>query len=184
MSRNSESPATPTGTNARRVEQLRNRKGWNAAQLGEALAEHGVPWDRFTVRALENGKRQNVTVTEALALALVLDVAPVYLMVPLDDDVPFQVAPERLEPSGQVREWLRGHAVMPGQDARTYRSEVAVGELPGAYRAGERSKEQLAHQRRVHERLAAAGPEGTSETALEDMKRLDSEPWEDDDAGR
>jgi transcriptional regulator with XRE-family HTH domain len=116
------------GVVAQRVKELRRRKGWTAAQLGEALTKEGVQWDRFAVASLESGKRQNVSLVEMLALALVLDVAPVHLIVPLDE-VPYQITQRRTEPAIEVRAWVRGQLPLPGTDARIYLSEVAMADL-------------------------------------------------------
>lgn len=107
--------AVPVPTIAQRVKALRQRKGWSAEELGNALKAKGVKWDRFTVANLENGKRQNVTVVELLALALVLDVAPVNLLVPLDSE-PYQVTPDGTEAqnSADVWLWMRGQCPLPG----------------------------------------------------------------------
>lgn len=131
---------TPVRTIAARVEELRKRKGWNPAELGAELKSVGIRWDRFTVRNLENGKRQNVTVDELLALSRVLDVAPVHLLVPLESETPYQVTPGGEGPRGEkappevrdaerVRMWVRGEAPLPSTDLRTFRTEVPLNEL-------------------------------------------------------
>ncbi|MFF7690564.1 helix-turn-helix domain-containing protein [Streptomyces syringium] len=127
MSRHQKS-AGPVPTIALRVKELRGRRGWTAAQLGEALGKHGVRWDRFAVANLENGKRQNVTVQELIALALALDVAPVNLLVPLDDR-PYQLTPTRAEGADTVRAWVRGEEPLPGTDERTFMGEVSTKDL-------------------------------------------------------
>ena len=45
-----------------------------------------MDWTRIVVTKLETGRRQSVSVEELLALAYVLNVAPVHLLVPWDDD--------------------------------------------------------------------------------------------------
>lgn len=119
---------TPLQTIARRVKELRGARGWNAAQLGEAVSKHGLRWDRFTVASLENGKRQNVTVHELFALALTLDVAPINLLVPLDDE-PYQITQTRTEDASTVRAWVRGEAALPGMDERTFLAEAPLCDL-------------------------------------------------------
>jgi transcriptional regulator with XRE-family HTH domain len=119
---------TPVATIASRVKELRGRRGWTAADLGAALTRRGIKWDRFTVAGLESGKRQNVTVSELLALALVLDVAPVNLLVPVTT-VPFEVTPARVEPADDVRAWFRGEHPLPGVDERTFYTEVSMDDL-------------------------------------------------------
>jgi transcriptional regulator with XRE-family HTH domain len=119
---------TPVITIAQRVKELRGRRGWTAADLGTALHKHGVQWDRFTVASLENGKRQNVTVKELLALALALDVAPVNLLVPLDNRA-YLLPGNRTEDSDDVRAWFRGKVPLPGVDERTFLAEASVRDL-------------------------------------------------------
>lgn len=120
---------TPTQTVAARVRELRKRHGWSASQLAERLAAVGLPWDRFTVQNLENGRRQNVTLDESLALAFVLDVAPVHLIVPITDGQRFfAVTPEDATPADEAREWIRGRSPLPPQDPRVYFSEVPASE--------------------------------------------------------
>ncbi|MGA5599872.1 helix-turn-helix domain-containing protein [Streptomyces griseoincarnatus] len=124
-------PVGPVPTIAQRVNVLRRRKGWSADDLGNALKAEGVKWDRFTTASLEKGKRQNVTVTELLALAKVLDVAPTNLLVPLDDE-PYLVTPEYAESADRVREWVRGTKPLPGTSAeaqRTFYAEVAMADI-------------------------------------------------------
>lgn len=108
-----------------RVRQVRRRKGWTAERLGEEMAKVGLPWNRSVMANLESGRRRYVTVDELLALAYVLDVAPIHLLVPIDDEAaPYAVLPQRSEPAGVVRSWVRGLAQLPGQDGRVYSSEV------------------------------------------------------------
>lgn len=129
-----ESAAGPVATIAQRVKELRGRRGWTAAQLGKALEKHDIRWDRFTVANLENGKRQNVTVQELFALALVLDVSPTNLIVPLDDRM-YEVTPTRAESADMVRSWVRGEEPLPGTDERTYRAEVSLSDMRRAHAA-------------------------------------------------
>lgn len=125
----SPSPQGPTEVIARRVTELRQRKGMTRQELGERLTERtGVDWNRFTVSSLENGKRQNVTVVELLALARVLDVAPINLLVPLEN-VDFQVTPNEAVSTTSARDWIRGFIPLPGTDRRIFRSEIPLDEL-------------------------------------------------------
>ncbi|MEU3945433.1 helix-turn-helix domain-containing protein [Streptomyces sp. NPDC029526] len=127
----STAPVGPTAVIARRVRELRRRHGWTAADLGIRLSERGMKWDRFTVANLENGRRQNVTVVELLALAAVLDVAPVNLLVPLGSE-PYQVTPDRTEDADSVRAWVRGEQPLLGADpaaVRTFYAEAPLEDL-------------------------------------------------------
>lgn len=111
-----------------RVKELRGRKGWSGADLGEQLSKLGVPWNRSVVANFESGRRPAVSVQELLALALVLDVAPVNLLVPLHSE-PYQVTPKGTDPQNalDVWSWMRGERPLPGASeasARLYFAEA------------------------------------------------------------
>lgn len=120
-----------------RVKELRGRKGWSGAELGEKLAALGVPWNRSVVANFESGRRPAVSVQELLALAVVLDVAPVNLLVPLDSE-PYRVTPAGTEPhsSGEVWRWMRGQQPLEGTSAAGAR--VYFAETPALVGRGER----------------------------------------------
>lgn len=124
--------ADPVSVIARRVRQMRARQEMTAQQLADRLKEAGVPWDRATVTKLETGRRQNVTVTELLGLAFVLNVAPVHLLVPLEDR-PYHVTPTRTEDARDVRAWVRGRSPLPGTDRRIFQTEVPLAEVEQQY---------------------------------------------------
>ncbi|QQM42827.1 helix-turn-helix domain-containing protein [Streptomyces liliifuscus] len=120
-----------------RVKELRGRKGWSGADLGKELSALGVPWNRSVVANFESGRRPAVSVQELLALALVLDVSPNSLLVPLYSE-PYQVTPEGTEPqnSGDVWMWMRGQQPLPGTSAAGTRLYFA--EVPTQVGRGER----------------------------------------------
>lgn len=122
----------PVTTVADRVREVRMRHRLTAQDLAERLQGLGLPWERTTVVKLENKRRQTLTVTELMALAVALDVAPVNLLVPLDDR-PYQVTPNRTESSDAVRAWVRGEQPLPGTDERTYRTEVSLTDMHRAH---------------------------------------------------
>lgn len=120
---------SPTATIAKRVREVRERRGLTAAQLAERLAEQGVPWERSTVAKLENGKRQNLTLTEWLALSVVLNVAPVHLLLPIAADADaYQVTPERTNRVDHVRGWVRGYWPLPGANVIEHQGEMPEAE--------------------------------------------------------
>jgi transcriptional regulator with XRE-family HTH domain len=179
--------ARPVEHVARRVRELRRRRGLTAAQLAERLRQVGLDWDRSIVANLETGRRQAVSVEELLALALVLDVAPVHLLVPTDDEQLFQVTPTRAEPSGVVRDWLRGGPPLAGTDLASYYAEVPEVDWE---QVGERAQVLQAarlgtyHGRRLAELLAAepdlaALLEADRRKAQEALARLRHSPDEE-----
>lgn len=115
----------PTAVLARRVSELRGRRGLTAKELGERLTDMGVKWDRFNVTALEKGKRQNLTLVEWLALARALDVAPIHLLIdPRDEPGSYQVTPTEAVPSEHARAWVRGLRPLGGTELRYFYREI------------------------------------------------------------
>lgn len=127
---------TATDVIAQRVRELRNKRGWSAQRLAEEMAAIGWPWERMVVTKLENGRRQSVSVEEWLALAYLLDVAPIHLLIPLDDGY-VQILPQApkdehrardaVVTTSQARKWIAGdpdEGALPGTDLRVYVTEV------------------------------------------------------------
>ena len=106
----------PVQALARRVREVRTARGWSAQELARRCAGLGLPaLDRSTIANIESGRRQRVGVDELLVLALALGVAPVHLLVPLDEQW-YALTPDRVTGTGRVREWLRGNWPMHGAD--------------------------------------------------------------------
>jgi transcriptional regulator with XRE-family HTH domain len=134
---------SPTAVIAKRVRELRARRGWSAQRLADELNAVGVSWDRSIVANLENGRRQTVSVEEWLALSYVLDVAPINLLVPVRDNRSFAVVPEpRIDDehardgvvlAGDARQWVVGKEPLPGTDLRVYYSEVPETEFAARF---------------------------------------------------
>lgn len=120
-------PLTPHRAIAARVQELRKGRGWSAQRLADELRKVGIPWDRSVVANFETGRRASIGVDEMLALAYVLEVAPVHLVVPPDTDasVEYQVTPEGVpEDPVFVRAWIRGQRTIGLVSPRRYFSEV------------------------------------------------------------
>ncbi|MFJ8951866.1 helix-turn-helix domain-containing protein [Streptomyces sp. NPDC102381] len=120
-----------------RVKELRGRKGWSGTDLGRELEALGVPWNRSVVANFESGRRPAVSVQELLALAAVLDVAPISLLVPMYSE-PYRVTPEGMEPQNSVDVWMwmRGQQPLPGTSAAS--SRLYFAEAPTQVGRGER----------------------------------------------
>lgn len=69
-----------TAAIARRVRQLRAAADMRGSGLASKLNELGVPWNRTTIAKFETGQRASISVQELLALAVALDVPPVWLL--------------------------------------------------------------------------------------------------------
>ena len=109
---------------ARRMRELRERRGWTAEQLASRCAETGMKsLTRSVIANAESGRRQGgFTIEEMLTLAYVLDVAPVYLFLPIDA-APVSYTTRWVSSAGYLREWVRGNFPLPGQDARLYETQ-------------------------------------------------------------
>ena len=121
----------PVSTISTRVKNLRARKRWTGAELGERMTRLGVPWDRSIVANLENGRRKSVSVSELLALSVALDTAPIHLLIPTTEGR-YRITPELEQSTARARAWVRGDAPLPGTDTRIFRTEVPEDEFPDA----------------------------------------------------
>jgi transcriptional regulator with XRE-family HTH domain len=81
---------------AKRVAELRKAAGLNQADLAAGISKYGPKWSRSTVVKLEGQRRESLSVTDLFAIALALDVPPVWLLVdPTSaDPVPIAVGQE------------------------------------------------------------------------------------------
>lgn len=120
--------AKKTGTPPSRVlgEQVRRvrvRKGWTTQQaLADRLKALGYDMDRSAVARLETGKR-GVSLDESFAIAAALEVSPLSLVLPRNEDEPVSVAPDLTVSTAAAREWLRGEEPLPGQDRQFFEQE-------------------------------------------------------------
>jgi transcriptional regulator with XRE-family HTH domain len=102
-------PSDPNRLIGERVAVIRNFRGLTQVALAEKMRDQGIPWQRIVVAKLEIGKRPFVKVDELLALCLVLNVAPVDLLVPANlTDQPYRVTPKTTAAAENVRQWVRG----------------------------------------------------------------------------
>ncbi|GAB2836354.1 hypothetical protein GCM10027176_45870 [Actinoallomurus bryophytorum] len=116
-----------------RVKEVRNKRGMKARDLATRCAELGMPHlSAATLSNIETGRpkdgqrTRDVTVDELVVLALALNVAPVHLLVPIDDDNTGY--PATNVRAGRTREWIRGYHPLSGTaeapSERDYFSEV------------------------------------------------------------
>lgn len=102
--------------------------------------------NRSVIANLESRRRKTVTLEEVLTLALVLDVAPVHLIVPIEEDDQYDaerylVAPDQTFPIREARAWIKGDLPLAAQDPRTYFSEVPRED----FRTDKPTDEQISH---------------------------------------
>lgn len=78
------------------------------------MNEQGIPWNRTTVAKLETGRRESISVRELLALAVVLDVPPVWLLAdPKQDGLVAIAEGLEVEPWSALL-WLTGTQPLEG----------------------------------------------------------------------
>jgi len=119
---------TLTAVVARRVKEVRQSRGWSAQALATACADHGMPQlTRSTIANIESGRRSSITVDEVMVLAYVLDIAPVHLLTPADDDEDVTVGVERFR-ADQVRRFIRGSEALSGMSRRLFFSQIPESE--------------------------------------------------------
>lgn len=104
----------------RLAKRLREDRRWSAEQLAAAMAKAGVPWTRDTVVNLETGRRKRIAAHELLALAYVLDIAPVVLISGLDDLGMVPVTPNLAVTALEARDWMFGFTALSGTDEERY----------------------------------------------------------------
>ena len=122
---------------AARVREVRGKRHLTVAELAARCAELGAP--ELTAQALYKLEQRRpgklrprpVTVDELLTLAMALNVAPVHLLVPVDDpDAAYPVIGGVTARRFGVRAWIRGIGVIdPDADPREFGAEVPRGEF-------------------------------------------------------
>lgn len=151
----------PSDVLRRQLPELRKRLGDLSAQgLADRITAAGGDMHRAVLSKIETGNR-TVTLDDVVLLAAVLDVSPLHLFVPLDDDAEVEVTPTLTVSADQARRWIRGQEPLPGMDERTFRTEVPLGEWEEAQKPS--ADEQRAmntldnarHRLRVAERKLA-----------------------------
>jgi transcriptional regulator with XRE-family HTH domain len=121
-----DNPQSPNAILTRQLKELRERRGMTQQQLADRLGELGVDPQpaRATIARTELGER-NVSLDETMAYAAALDVSPARLILPVTKVVPVAITPKRVVNPGVARRWLRGQVALPGQDARTFSTDVS-----------------------------------------------------------
>jgi transcriptional regulator with XRE-family HTH domain len=126
-----DSALTPAQIFGRRVREARDERGLSQAELAKRAHV-----ERWTINRLEKGGggRKDVTLREVFEIAAALNVAPVHLLVPLDDEEPVEIVPgnddeRRVLPARKARAWIRGERVLPGADPRAFARQVPESEL-------------------------------------------------------
>lgn len=156
---------SPSDAVGQRIKELRKRRGWSLADLARACAEKAGA-DQLTENVIENiehgrkgrdgRRRRMVTVDELLVFADALDVAPIHLLVPIEDEE-YPALPNHVDSTRAVRAWIRGDYFLENRtDLRVFTSEVPAHEfgrtrIPDETATFERTQEDgQAERRTVH----------------------------------
>jgi transcriptional regulator with XRE-family HTH domain len=126
----SNSAESPRYVLARQLPEIRARVGYASAQdLADRVAQLGGRLDRAAISKIESRSR-NVSLDEALLLAVALNVAPVHLFLPRADDEEVEIARGLPSvPAVEARAWFRGQAAtVPTVNEKLFRTEVPESE--------------------------------------------------------
>lgn len=139
---------------ARRLKEVREWHRLSQAGLARRLAKLGKTIDRERIARLEL-KRAQPTLEDVLAIAVVLDVSPLFLIAPQHgakrgDDGKLMSGRLRIGrraiAARDAREWIRGEQPLPLQDEAAFRAQSPEDEIPAKFRAAVKayqpSKEQ------------------------------------------
>jgi transcriptional regulator with XRE-family HTH domain len=139
-------PKRPSDVAAERIRALRKRHGWTQQQLADRLRGLGSPIDRVAITKIEAGQR-GLPLDEAFLFAFALDVAPINLFLPLEDE-DVQIAARTVASSALLRGWVVGEQPLGGpdggQDPRLYFSEVPMWTFQVEQVENEQFKRELA----------------------------------------
>jgi len=98
------------------VREAREARGLTQRELAQRLTERDYKTDRTTVVRIETGKKADVSLSDIFAFALALDVRPIDLVVPLEDEAPIAVTPSSVITAKKARAWIRGDALLRRAD--------------------------------------------------------------------
>jgi hypothetical protein len=77
---------------------------------------------------IEKGQRADVRLSDLFAYALALDVAPIHLLVPLEDEGAIVVTESKTVSARRAREWIRGRALLRDADPRGFFNQLPESE--------------------------------------------------------
>ena len=98
---------TPDQAVRRLIARYRLARGMNQTDLAREVTKLGASMRQTTVSKIEDGTRK-VGVDELLAIAAALDVSPIMLMIPVDQEDDYEVAAGHLHYPWFVYEWFVG----------------------------------------------------------------------------
>jgi transcriptional regulator with XRE-family HTH domain len=164
----------PSEVFAEQMRIQRDRRGWTQRQLADRLSKLGLAVHQTKIGKWESGERR-ITLDEALAISVALDVSPAHLIAGSYSDAGLREPSVALSAATapvsarQMRMWVRGQQSLWGQDEKRYYTEVAPDEWLAMQRAG-----VIVLLRGVQE-LVDAWADDDRESALEVIEALSDE---------
>lgn len=147
-------------------QRLNDMSGADLSARVEAL---GGKLGRMAISKIEN-KQRGVSLDETLLLAAALDVAPIHLFLPREDEGEVMIGTSKV-PAVLARAWVRGSEPLPGGDEKTFATEVPTSEWQRQRRASERELEAMDKWHRARRQLRVA-------EELLDMRRAEYDQYE------
>lgn len=126
----------PSEVLAQSLPRMRDRRGWSQQDLADRLDQAGYPFSRVAVAKIEGGTR-GVTLDDAVALAVALEVPLAVLVLPLETGEDVALVPGSAVKAWDAFDWMLG--AFPLTDVHAYTRSVALlrarERLHGAQRA-------------------------------------------------
>lgn len=95
----------------------RHRDGRLSAQvLSDLTGKLGYEIPRNTIADLESGRRASISVAELLVLSRALDIPPLLLLFPVDDQAELEVLPGESRPAWRAAQWFTGEGPFPDRE--------------------------------------------------------------------
>jgi transcriptional regulator with XRE-family HTH domain len=117
------------------AQRLKDVREWHTslsqAGLSRRLERLGHAIGRERIAKLETG-RARPTLDDVLAIAVVLNVSPLFLIVP-PLGTRLRIGKEAIDSKG-AREWIRGKKPLPGQSDAAFAAQQPEDEIPLEYR--------------------------------------------------
>ncbi len=114
---------TPTEVAQARVREVRLARGMTQADVADRLDRLGSPLDRVAVAKIETGAR-GVSLDDAVALALALDLPPYALIIPDDPEAKVALTPKTKATASEAHLWAVGADPL-GTDPEHYYGAVS-----------------------------------------------------------
>ncbi len=121
---------TPAEVVPAQTRMWRRQRGLTQKALAEIVEADGGDLTRGTLAKIECGAR-GVSLEEVVLLAAALQITPLHLFLPVDDDEAVQITPTLSVSAVQARAWVRGHQPLPGMIPRLFHTSVPDSEWEG-----------------------------------------------------